>query len=396
VKEFGFIGPSYESRSPNYSVQRTVNFYLEAGKGKSPGLLIGTPGLTAPWLTLTGNGIRGMYVVDDSNAVVVCGGTVYKVTSAGVSSSLGSVPDDSRPVQIANNGTRLFIATAGNLYSVTMTGSASTFVKSGIGSVDTIGTFFVATKNTNSEFIYFFTADGTTWDPLNVKTTNSSDDILVGCKVARRTIYFFGTKSIEPWYDTGATDIPFSRIEGGVYEVGTIAKDSIAEMDSIFWLGGDEKGAGTVWMAGGGPPKRISTPAIEFAISQWPNMSDAEAFTYSQEGHSFYVLSSQSANETWVYDISTGEWHERAWLNTDGELHRIRPRCHIYFAGKNLVGDWQTGDIYEYDLDTYSDNGNPLPAIRTCGTLQNGMEYGYWCWVVYRAGLRPAGNASLV
>ena len=161
MKEIPFIGPAYNSRSPNYSVQRTVNLYLEGGKGKSPGLLIGTPGLTVPIITLTGtSGIRGMYVIDDATSVVVCGGTVYKLTSGEVASIIGSVPDDGRPVQIANNGSRVFIATSGDLYSVTLTGSSSTFVLSGIGSVDTLGTFFVATRNDNNEFIWFNTADG--------------------------------------------------------------------------------------------------------------------------------------------------------------------------------------------------------------------------------------------
>ena len=139
-------------------------------------------------------------------------------------------------------------------------------------------------------------------------------------KVARRAAYFFGTKSVEPWYESGGADLPFSRIDGGVIEVGCIAKDSIAEIDGVFWLGGDEKGAGAVWQLVSGQPKRVSTPAIEFAIAQWPDMTDAEAFTYSQEGHAFYVLSSQSGNETWAYDISTDEWHQRAWLHASGDF----------------------------------------------------------------------------
>jgi hypothetical protein len=39
-----------------------------------------------------------------------------------------------------------------------------------------------------------------------------------------------------------------------------------------------------------------------------------------------------------------------------------------------LVGDLTTGAIFGYDTKTYSDNGQPLPAIRSCSTLQNGLE----------------------
>jgi Neuraminidase (sialidase) len=59
---------------------------------------------------------------------------------------------------------------------------------------------------------------------------------------------------------------------------------------------------------------------------------------------------------------------------SDPLLHRIRPRSHVFFAGMNLVGDWENGNVYAYDLDTYSDNGNVLPAIITSGTVESGLD----------------------
>lgn len=368
-----FIGPAYKGRSENYSAQRCINWMLEGGKGKAPALLIGTPGLTTPWATLTGGGVRGMYGVNATTAVMVCGGNVYSVTTAGVATSMGSVPDDARPVQITGDGTNIVIASAGNVYGLTVGGASATLLYSGAGSVDFIDDHFIATESATGNYVWTDVGT-TTFDPLNIQATNGAPDLLIGVRVARRTIYFFGSKSLEQWYDSGGADNPFSRIDGAFFEVGCIAKDSIAELDQVFWLGGDDKGAGVVWTISGGAPQRISTPAIEYAINQWSDMSDAEAFTYTQEGHGFYVLSSNSGNETWVYDISTGEWHQRAWLHASGELHRIRPRCHLYFAGKHLVGDWQNGNVYQYDLGTYADNGNPLPAIRTCVAIEAGME----------------------
>lgn len=372
-----FVGPAYQARSANYSSQVCINWMLEKspveGRGKAPAQLIGTPGLTAPWLTLTGGGVRGAYGVDDETSVWVCGGNVYKVTDAAATTVIGTVPDDARPVSISGNGEDVLVASAGNLYSLTLSGTTSTLLLSGIGAVDFLDDHFVATEN-DSNFFVWSDAVTTTFDPLNIQADNSANDVFMGVRVARRTMYLLGRKVVRAWYSSAGADIPFSRIDGASFEVGCIAKDSIAEMDSVFWLGGDSNGAGRVWTLEGGAPRPISTPAVEYAISQWPDMSDAEAFTYAQEGHAFYVISSNSGNETWVYDISQGEWHRRAWLHPSGELHRIRPRCHLYFAGKNLVGDWESGNVYEYDLDTFSDNGNPLPAIRACEILQNGME----------------------
>jgi hypothetical protein len=370
---FPFIGPAYQGRSDNYSAQRCVNWMLEPGKGKQPALLVGTPGLSAPWATLSGGGMRGTYGVDDNTSIWVCGGNVYKLTAAGAPTIIGTVPDDARPVQIVGSGSDILITSSGSLYSLTLTGTSSALIQSNIGMVDFLDDHFVANENDSNRFIWS-DAVSITFDPLNIQADNSAPDILVGLKVARRTMYLLGRKSIRSWYDSGGADNPFSRIDGSSFEVGCLAKDSIAEIDSVIWLGGDSNGAGRVWMVESGAPRPISTPAIEYAISQWPDMTDAEAFTYSQEGHAFYVLSSVSGNETWVYDISTGEWHQRAYLHASGALHRIRPRCHLYFAGMNLVGDYENGNIYEYDLGAYSDNGNPLPAIRSCSTLQQGLE----------------------
>jgi hypothetical protein len=36
------------------------------------------------------------------------------------------------------------------------------------------------------------------------------------------------------------------------------------------------------------------------------------------------------------------------------------------FAGKIIVGDWETGKLYSLNLDAYDDNGDILPAIRQC------------------------------
>ena len=71
---------------------------------------------------------------------------------------------------------------------------------------------------------------------------------------------------------------------------------------------------------------------------------DAEAYTYTEDGHYFWVISFPTADATWVYDVTTKLWHERAWLS-GGTLHRHRSRGHAYVFGKHLVGDWETGTI---------------------------------------------------
>jgi hypothetical protein len=51
---------------------------------------------------------------------------------------------------------------------------------------------------------------------------------------------------------------------------------------------------------------------LEYAIQSYGNITDAIGYTYQQDGHPFYVLIFPSAEATWVYDVSTQLWHERA------------------------------------------------------------------------------------
>lgn len=374
MTEFPFIGPAYRGRSDTYAHQRCLNLYLEPGKGDKPAALIGSPGLTSPFVTLSGGGIRGMHSPEAGISVMVCGSNVYRVNSDATSSVIGTVADDGRPVSMAGNGIEVAIASANTLYSVTTSGTTATTVRANTSSVDFIDGYFVISDYGTGKFLVSGQYT-TTIDELDFATSEKSPDDLVRVIVSHRQVHLPNEKTFEIWYNSGGADFPLSRIDGADIEVGCIAKDSVAKLDGVFWLGGDDNGAGHVWTVSSGAPRKISDHAIEYAIGQWPDKSDAEAFCYTQEGHGFYVLSSQSGNETWVYDVSTNEWHQRAWLGSDGTLNRIRPRCHLYFAGKNLVGDWENGNVYEYSLSTYSDNGDALLALRSCPTMRAGLNY---------------------
>ncbi len=133
-------------------------------------------------------------------------------------------------------------------------------------------------------------------------------------------------------------------------------------------------------MANGYRPTRISTHAEEFAWSQYERIDDAIGYTYQQEGHVFYVLTFPMGNATWVYDASTQLWHERAWRNpADASLNRHRSNCQMAFGGKIIVGDWENGNLYSLDLDTYTDNGAILPAIRQAPHYSSGDN----TWMIF-------------
>ena len=214
---------------------------------------------------------------------------------------------------------------------------------------------------------------GTTIDPLDFATAEGSPDLLLSLIVSHREIWLFGENSTEVYANSGAQDFPFERIAGAFIEQGCAAKYSPAKMDNtVYWLTADERGYGTVQRAQGYVPQRISDHGIEYAISQMERIDDAIGYAYQQEGHNFYMLTFPTAEQTWVFDSTAGAWHERAWRDpATAELKRHRSNCHMEFAGKTVVGDWETGNLYFMEMDQYTDNGDPIARIRVCPHLSH-------------------------
>lgn len=388
MKDFPFLGPAYSSRSENYSSSRMVNLYLEKGKGKKPWVMVGTPGLTSPFLTLTdsvGNsGIRGVLKQSEVWSVWVCGSSILSVYpstdgSTYLSTNIGTVTYDSNPVTIAYDGINYMVCSAGILYGAEAPAgnvwSTLGEIRTDVGSVDFIDGYFILNEASTGKF-FISNQYSTTIESLDFATAEGAPDKLVRVLVHNREAILFGEETIEFWYVSGNADFAMSRVQGAYIEEGLAAKYSAVKCgETVAWLGSSKDGAYTVWMLNGYTPSPISTHAISYQISQWGRVDDAVAFFYKQEGHAFYVLTSPTASETIVYDFATGEWHQRAWLDGFGNLKRIRPIVQCHTGGRTLVGDWENGNIYEYDLDTYSDNGSPIKRVRATQMIQSGLDF---------------------
>jgi hypothetical protein len=216
--------------------------------------------------------------------------------------------------------------------------------------------------------------DGTSIDPLDFASAEGSPDGLVAVLVNNLEAWLFGTNSIEVWYDAGTPDFPLARIQGASNEIGCVAPYSVTKLEnSLFWLGQDARGRGIVYRNNGYTGVRASNHAIEWQIQSYGNISDAIAYTYQQDGHSFYVLTFPSADKTWVYDVSTQSWHERAgWHN--GSFTRHRSNCQMAFNNEIIVGDFENGNIYAFDLDVYADNGQIQKWLRSWRAIPSGQN----------------------
>ena len=210
------------------------------------------------------------------------------------------------------------------------------------------------------------TIAGGGFDPLYYSAKEGSPDPIQSLIVMHREIWLIGQLTSEVWYNAGNTDFPFGILTGAFIEHGTVAPYSLAAQDlTVFFLSQDRQGRCVVYEGASYIVQRVSTHAIENEIQTYPSTSDAIGYTYQQEGHVFYVLTFPSADKTWVFDVSTRLWHERAWYDGSGNPHRHRGMSCANIYGRTLVGDWQNGLIYSYELDTYTDNSDPIPRIRS-------------------------------
>jgi hypothetical protein len=71
--------------------------------------------------------------------------------------------------------------------------------------------------------------------------------------------------------------------------------------------------------------------------------------------------------------VATKAWHERAGFD-NGEFTRHRSNCQCNFGGNTIVGDYQNGNIYTLDLDTYADNGQIQKWLRSWRALPTGQN----------------------
>jgi hypothetical protein len=374
------LGSTYVARSVNAADARMVNLFPEIvpEAGKEPAFLNRAPGLKL--LNTVGTGpIRGLWAFssNDSDAFVVSGTQLYKINTLYAATLIGTVAGTG-PVSIADNGTQLFIAANGPSYIYNNTTGAFGQITDpdfpGALTVCYLDGYFVFNEPNSQKLWITALLDGTSIDPLEFASTEGSPDGLVAVASNFREVWAFGTNSIEVWYDSGATDFPLQRIQGAFNELGCAAPYSVAKMDNgLFWLGRDRRGQGIVYRANGYAGIRISTHAVEWQIQQYADISDAIAYTYQQDGHSFYVLIFPTANTTWVYDAATQAWHERAGF-AKGLFTRHRSNCQMSFNNKIVVGDFENGNVYAFDLDDYSDNGSIQKWLRSWRALPTGTN----------------------
>lgn len=355
---------SHHSRSDDSANLRCLNIYPEIEKegAKERVVFYGTPGLINRVSAGVGAN-RGNGIVFDGNAYFVIGSQLIKISSGYTATVAGTLLTGSGRVVMAENGTNMMLVdgTYGYTYDGTSFAQITDADFPATGYVTEIDGYYVVPKNDDHKF--YISEDGTSWAAADFASANKKSDDLVACIQNHSYLWNFGTHTTEIWYYSGNADFPFAPASNSFMEWGLAARHSLQKFDNgLIWIGQTERGGFHVVKSTGHTPKVVSPQWLSDEISSYSIVSDAEAYTYSGDGHEFYVLTFPSQNVTWVCDATTNyEWHERGSYT----IGRHRSSGHVFFNSRNLVGDYNSGNIYELDIDTYTDDGTTIQRIKT-------------------------------
>lgn len=205
--------------------------------------------------------------------------------------------------------------------------------------------------------------DGTSWSPLDYAVKEAYPDNIATLLVDHEELFIFGdSNSTEVWQNTGA-DFPFQRNPGAIIHQAAAPNSCATSVaNGVAWIGGDTRGWSRAYIARGYQPTPISTAPIERIWAGYSTINDAVAYTYTLEGHSLLVINFPTGNATWVWDATTGLWHQ--WASGEA-FDRHKVMYHTYEWGMHLGADHTTGDIYKIDHTVYTDDGDPIYFRRT-------------------------------
>lgn len=360
-----------DGRSRSLNAARLVNHYPEfpVPDSRSPVVLRSTPGLST-FSTIGPGPIRGIHVMA-SVPFTVSGTDLYSISSAGAGTlrgAAGTITGTGFVSMASNQNGELVIV---NASGIGWRWNGATLARLSVLDADftddaTNVTFldqYVLYGKRGTGRVYASDLNNaSSWSALSFATAEAQDDNVIWVYGFAGNLWVFGDSTVEVWYNAGTSPFPFARLPGAVFEVGGIANTVADVQDVIYWLASN----GSVYRAAGLVPERISTNEIDYRIKDW---TDRYAFAYQQEGHSFYVLG--GAQGAVCYDASTALWHER----NSFALGRWRANSHGTAYGKDLVGDYNIGRIYDMALSNHADGAQPLqrrivsPPLEDAGRL---------------------------
>ncbi|MDZ7824697.1 MAG: hypothetical protein U5K75_12145 [Ahrensia sp.] len=351
--EVEFVGQSSRDSDNGWAnTSRLINCYRErSGDGQS--VIKSVLGLV-PVSSIPSTFCRAMATINGV-LYIAQGGKLYSLASNGMVSSLGVIKDSPYTSISGNNGKITIVAdndyyVLNNLVlSTPATGAFSEF-----GSVTFYKQLTVLTEANGRRIQWSAVANPLSLNGLDFASAESRDDKIIRALPIAGSLWVFKETSIERWAVNSSGDL--QSIVGSEVGNGLKSFRLITEFpNGAAFVGDDNK----VRIAPG--MQVVSTPAVETSIVQ--DKPDS-VFYYQDEGHEFIVLTF-SDRPAWVFDLFSGEWHERA-TGKDGPW--------AIKASSNAYGNFYAcGDDGELQYFARTNADASIPLIRTAigRTIEN-------------------------
>lgn len=391
------MGPTYLTRDGLWNAERCINWFPaidDSGAAKSKVSLPPCPGLAA-FCELGDVPVRGL-LAGDNRLFAVGGGHLYEITSAGVATDRGLISNAQTPVQFATSGDSVLIASGNQIFRDSGTGITEVY-EGAISCVYLDGYYIILLSGTPDETPPYASAnyiqlsdlntDGLDWDPLDRQKPMRPIDRFTHLIVHEGHLWIFGTRSIQVWYHSGEPDFPFEPIQGTSVDVGCEYPWTIAQIDRhLFFLGFEKRGQARVYATQGYTPVAISNQAVEFLIESYFQLGVDQAITgygYTEDGHTFYVLSFPKAKACIVYDVTTKMWHERMRWDGSGWVQWRGSSFHTFVFGRHFVArtseppypDTDHKKIFEQNIRFAADDGLAIRRQRIAPYVSKDQQW---------------------
>ena len=417
----GFVSATYPARSYAVSADRIVNWYpeiVESHLGKSVINYYPTPGLLlVADCSALGAG-RAAFALDGRQWAVI-GNVLVEFHADGTFEQYPGLADDGAPAFIVANaktppqlmigsGNHGYIFDTGALTLTEITGGVepdgvTPGVFNGCAMPAFLDGYLIALTPDSRSFQISALGEGLNWSALDNSANLGSADKVRAIITDHEYLYLFGSKRAAVYANSGNADFPIVPVPGAFIEQGIRARASLQRIDNtLMWYGENEHGAGVVYRAEGFIPRRVSTHAVESVWTQYGLDTDAIAFVQQRDGHTFYRLTFPAQDQTWVYDLATDMWHERAaWDSANGAYHAQVQRFGCYATGGTfgryfVVG--ADGKIYREADGVYTEDGRVIRRVRIAPVIakQNKMMFVSRLEIVVQPGIGLDGDPDAV
>jgi hypothetical protein len=358
--EIRFGVQSAPHRSLPASAQRMVNCYLEPAPPAAKTTALVVPAYGIVDFATVGNGpMRGGTVVNGV-PYVVSGSALYRVSSSGSATSLGTIPnlDD---VTMMGDGSNVVVVTQneGYVYNGSSVSQISDTDFPGAIWVGYLDGYVVAIEPASGRVWVAGPLTPTVWNALDFATAEGApDDVLWGV-IDHREVFLFGRETTEVWYNSGNADFPLERVPSGFIEHGIMSARAAGKCDNgVYFLGND----GVAYRIDGYTPVRVSHHAFEAAIEGYEDKS-CTVIPWTEGGHKFVAF--RFAEGCWLYDIATQLWHERQSYGYD----TWRGKFVLQAFNKLLVADSESNELGQFSPDTFTEFGDVLRSECTSAAV---------------------------